>query len=192
MNRLVLVILAALAGAATLAATAYVPNSEALPVAADWKARADAWFESEDAEARKAQMRGVTRALRQPCKYCHTPDFTGYTDKLSISQQMMALTAEHGVPCGDCHAGKNQLTDLGITSQAMWTIAREKKVFCEECHVKGERFGKLTPAGERYKPEWEKRRASLGAPDPVDAEKTPAEKTPAEKTPAEKTPAPSP
>lgn len=166
MNRLVPLILAGLAAAAALAATAYEPNSEALPVAADWKARADAWFESKDAEARKKQMRAVTRAMRQPCKYCHTPDFTGYTDKLRVSQQMMALTAEHGVPCADCHAGKNQLTDLGVTSQAMWTIAREKKVFCEECHVKGERFGKLTPAGERYQPEWEKRRASLGVPTP--------------------------
>ncbi len=166
MNRLVPVILAALAGIAALAATAYEPNSEALPVAADWKARAGAWFESADNEARKKQMREVTRALRQPCKYCHTPDFTGYTDKLLISQQMMALTAEHRVPCGDCHAGKNQLTDLGVTSQAMWTVAREQKVFCEACHVKGERFGKLTPAGERYKPKWEKRKASLGVPAP--------------------------
>ena len=157
-----------------LAAVTYEPKNDPLPVQADWHARAEAWFEATDAEARKKEMRAATSALRQPCKYCHTEDFTDYTERKLIGQQMMALSAEHGVPCGDCHAGKNTLTPLGVDAQAMWVVSRERKVFCDACHVKGTRFEKLTRKGRRFKPEWKKHRAVIraapaGAPAPAPA-----------------------
>ncbi len=131
------------------------PGPTALPVDADWKARADAWFTATDDAGRRKEMRAVTRALRQPCRYCHTPDFTGYTDKRLISQQMMALSAEHGVECKDCHAGKATLTPLGQKAAPMWTLAREKGVFCGTCHVKHRRFEALTERGQRFRAaEW--------------------------------------
>ena len=50
------------------------------------RARAHAWFESDDLKQRRTQMRQMTRALRQPCKYCHTSGFKGYTDKHKVSK----------------------------------------------------------------------------------------------------------
>lgn len=132
-----------------------------LPVEADWHARAQAWFDSADEKARKQQMRAAGRALKQPCKYCHTKTFDGYTDKLDISRQMLALSAEHQVGCDDCHSGKVEYTELGVVAGAMWQISREQKVFCDHCHVKGARFEKLTKEGDAFQPEWAQRKAAL-------------------------------
>ena len=163
MTALRLTVLAALAACATIAlaeppagtTAAKAPAGAALPIESDWKARADAWFDTSDDAGRRKEMRAVTRALRQPCRYCHTPDFTGYTDKRLVSQQMMALSAEHGVECADCHAGKDALTPLGQKAAPMWALAREKKVFCGACHVKHQRFGALTERGKRFEEaEW--------------------------------------
>ncbi len=143
-----------------LAAHPYTPNDSTVPVESDWKARAAAWFTADDIAGRRQEMRKMTGALRRACQYCHTPDFTAYTDKLTVSRQMMALTAEHGVPCADCHGGRDELTELGRRSQPMWALAVEKKVFCESCHVPKKRFGVLTAEGERFKREewaaWQK------------------------------------
>lgn len=140
--------------------TATPATPEALPVDADWRARAMAWFTAADDAGRREEMRAITRALRQPCRYCHTPDFTGYTEKRLVSQQMMALSAEHGLKCEDCHAGKTELTPLGLSSAPMWALAREKKTFCGTCHVKHARFEQLTEEGRRFEqaewPAWKK------------------------------------
>lgn len=126
-------------------------TAEAVPLEGDWKARADKWFTTVSEKARKKEMRKATKALRKPCKHCHTPDWSGYTDRLDISRQMMALSAEHGVACKDCHAGKkNVLTELGEKAKPMWALSHEKKVFCEECHVPGKRFEVLTKAGKKH------------------------------------------
>jgi len=158
-------------------------QSQALPVQADWTARADAWFTAKDETARRKEMREMTRALRQPCRYCHTPDFTGYTDKQLISQQMMALSAEHAVACADCHTGKNDLSDLGKVSAVMWALSAERKTFCGTCHVKHERFGKLTPEGQTfYETEWRAWKAAYDAratPAPPAAPAAPAPTAPA-------------
>lgn len=142
---------------ATAPASAAPPSTPAatllgpLPVEADWQARASAWFgEAKEEPARRTAMREITKALKEPCRYCHTPDWKGYTDKLAISRQMMALSAEHGVPCADCHEGKDALSALGQTAQTMWKIAHEQKVDCGHCHVPGKRFKALTAAGEAF------------------------------------------
>lgn len=123
-----------------------------LPVEAEWGKRAEAWFAGEtDMGKRRKAMRVITRALKQPCRYCHTPDWKGYTDKLGISRQMMALSVEHGVECADCHAGKDAYTEMGQTAQTMWRLAHEKKVECSHCHPKGKQFKTLTAAGEAFK-----------------------------------------
>lgn len=139
---------AAPASAASVASATPQP----LPVDADWKSRAASWFkDAADEPARRKAMRQVTRALKQPCRYCHTPDWKGYTDKLAISRQMMALSAEHGVPCADCHQGKTALSPLGETARTMWRVAQEKKVDCAHCHPVGKRFKALNAAGEAYR-----------------------------------------
>lgn len=120
--------------------------------ALDFKARGEAWFTNHtDATARRAEMRTITAALKQPCRHCHTPAFDGYTDRLPISRQMMALSAEHGVTCADCHVGKTDLTDLGRKSVQMWQLSHEQGVFCDACHLPGAKFEKLSPAGEKFK-----------------------------------------
>ncbi len=123
----------------------------ALPITADWRARAMKWFESDDSKARRKEMRKATRALKQPCRYCHTPDFKGYTEKRLISQQMMALSVEHGVECQDCHAGKDQYTEMGKTAQKMWSLSRKENLFCDGCHTQGTAFKSLTEHGRRFK-----------------------------------------
>lgn len=144
------------------------PPPEPLPIEADWRVRSMAWFDADDEQARRKQMRAITRALRQPCRYCHTPDFTGYTDKRLISQQMMALSAEHGVQCAECHAGRDGLTPLGQTAAPMWALAREKGQFCGTCHVKHRRFEALTEQGQRFRDtEWPAWRKAHGDAAPV-------------------------
>lgn len=141
--------------AGLIAAFPYQPTDRTVPVTADWKTRADAWFKTTTVEGRREEMRTITRALRQACQYCHTPDFTAYTDKLAVSRQMMALSAEHGVTCEDCHGGRDSLTELGQRSASMWSLAIEKQVFCESCHVPQSRFTALTAEGERFRQtEW--------------------------------------
>jgi hypothetical protein len=130
-----------------------VPLKAGAPAAAlDMKARAEAWFsEKTDAATRRAEMRAITAALKQPCRYCHTPAFDDYTDRLAISRQMMALSAEHAVPCADCHQGKSDYTELGRKSVQMWQLSVEQGVLCEHCHVPKKRFEVLTNAGETFK-----------------------------------------
>ena len=150
------------AGAATGGAPAQpeakkaVETAKAAPVESDWSARAQKWFKSADAKDRRKEMRAATRALKQSCFYCHTKGFKGYQDNLLISQQMMALSAEHGVACNECHAGKRELTELGETAQHMWKLVHKKKVFCEHCHTPQKRFAELTEAGKAFKAEGEK------------------------------------
>ncbi|MBV70236.1 MAG: hypothetical protein CMH52_02720 [Myxococcales bacterium] len=125
--------------------------SKAAPVDADWHGRAEKWFTSTDKKERRKAMRQFTRALRKPCRFCHTTDFKGYTDRLLISQQMMALTVEHGVECKDCHAGKDGFTKMGQISKKMWQLVHKKKVFCDNCHVPKTRFQTLTSEGKLFK-----------------------------------------
>jgi nitrate/TMAO reductase-like tetraheme cytochrome c subunit len=142
--------IAALLVAAAPTSTPATPQP--LPVKADWQARAAAWFkDAPDTTAKRKAMRQITKALKQPCRYCHTPDWKGYTDKLLISQQMMALSAEHDVPCADCHAGKTELTALGEKARPMFALARKKVVDCGHCHVPQKKFKALTPEGEAHK-----------------------------------------
>lgn len=158
--RRALALAALLSTAGLIAAHPYTPTDRTVPVEADWKARGDKWFTATDLEGRRQEMRQITKALRQACQYCHTPDFTGYTDKLAVSRQMMALSAEHGVACEDCHVGRDTLSELGQRSAPMWTLAIEKKVFCESCHVPQKRFAELTAEGRRFQreewPQWQK------------------------------------
>jgi len=137
--------------------------AEAIPIDSDWKARADAWFTTTGDKARQKEMRKQTKALRKPCKHCHTRDWEGYTDRLDISRQMMALSAEHGVPCGDCHAGKkDKLTELGTKTKPWWKLSMEKKGFCEHCHVPAKRFEVRTAAGKKYAAEAKKKAKAKG------------------------------
>lgn len=140
------------------------------------KARAEAWFTAkDDANARRAEMRGITGALKQPCRYCHTPAFDDYTDRLDISRQMMALSAEHGVTCAECHAGKRDYTELGHKAAQMWQLSHEQHQLCEGCHVPGKRFEKLSPAGLKFKKtQWKGWAKAHPAPKPPPAAPTSA------------------
>ena len=121
-----------------------------LPIQTDWKGRAEKWFSSTDTAGKRKEMRTITRALKQPCKYCHTPDFKGYTDKHLISQQMMAISAEYQVACSDCHSGKVKMTPMGEIAMNMWKLAHEKKVECNHCHQPGNGFLNLTQEGRSF------------------------------------------
>lgn len=112
--------------------------------------RAQAWFESVDKKKRRLQMRQMTRALKQPCKYCHTAGFKGYTDRYAISLEMMALSAEHDLRCADCHAGKKALTETGIQARKMRKVSQDLGVECTHCHVPSQKFKVLTSDGEIY------------------------------------------
>lgn len=145
-------------------------TDSALPIEADWTTRASAWFTAADEDGRRKEMRAMTRALRQPCRYCHTPDFTGYTAKQRVAQQMMALSAEHGVSCDECHAGKTELTPFGQKAAPMWALARDKKLFCGACHVKHRRFEELNETGKAFRAkEWKAWKAAHPAPAPAPA-----------------------
>ena len=113
------------------------------------RARAHARFESTTSN-NATQMRQMTRALRQPCKYCHTSGFKGYTDKHKVSLEMMALSAEHSIRCDDCHAGKTDLTDRGNKARQMMSLSKEMGVNCEHCHLPASQFKSLTPSGRDY------------------------------------------
>lgn len=123
----------------------------ALPVESDWAARAEAWFKDAKSKPdRRKAMRQITKALKQPCRYCHTPDWKGYTDKHLISRQMMAISAENDVACADCHMGKVEMTPLGEKSRVMWALARSKAVDCAHCHLPKARFKTLNQAGKAW------------------------------------------
>lgn len=134
------------------------PIEEALPIEADWRARAMAYLKSPDTKGKRKEMRKATRALKQPCRHCHTPDFQDYTPKRKIAQQMMALSVENGVDCADCHTGKTELTALGKKALPMWEVAREQGVFCDACHQPTTKFAKLTERGARFQAEQEKKK----------------------------------
>ena len=142
----------------------------------DWHERAEKWFTSKDEKDRKAQMKEASRALKRPCKNCHTEDFEGFVDddRKLLTQQMMAVAVENGVECKDCHAGKDKMTELGDKATKMYEVAREKKVVCEECHKPNKsKFEDLTEKGQKYKDEMEaKKKAAEGgvaAPPPPSA-----------------------
>ncbi|MCA9538506.1 MAG: NapC/NirT family cytochrome c [Myxococcales bacterium] len=143
-----------------LLAAAPPPAAEPLPIEADWRPRALAWFSTTNDEGRRKEMRKATKALRQACRYCHTPDFTDYTDKRLIAQQMMAMAAEHGVDCEDCHEGRGQFTALGRQSSDWWRVSRDEKLGCEACHTPKTRFVELTERGRA----WQKARPQPAAP----------------------------
>ena len=128
-------------------------KSNALNIESDWQARALKWFSSTEPKVRRKDMRRATKALKRPCSYCHSKDFRSYKENRLISQQMMAMSVEHGVQCIDCHAGKAEMTPMGKTAQHMWTLAQKKGVFCDHCHVPKTRFSQLTPAGKAFKAE---------------------------------------
>lgn len=123
----------------------------------DWQARSMAWFKSapDDKKGQRKEMRQATRALRKACKHCHSTDFKRYKDNRLISQQMMALSAEHDVKCGDCHSGRETLTEMGEASVAMFELSRKKQVSCEHCHPIGKRFETLNVEGKAQKKAWE-------------------------------------
>ena len=118
---------------------------------AQLQARASAWFKTSDKKSRRKEMRVMTRALKQPCKYCHAAGFKGYTDRHKISLEMMALSAEHDVACKDCHLGKKALSRLGNIAKRMETISRQEKAECNDCHVQKAKFKSLTTRGNVYK-----------------------------------------
>jgi len=108
----------------------------AAPIESDWRARSLKWFKASTIPKQRKEMRAASRALKKPCKYCHTKDFKGYTAKRLIAQQMMALSAENDVGCHDCHAGRGAFTELGRKAKPMWKLVHHKKVFCDHCHIK--------------------------------------------------------
>lgn len=112
--------------------------------------RAQAWFESDDKKKRRLQMRQMTRALKQPCKYCHTAGFKGYTDRHTVSLEMMALSAEHDLRCDECHAGKKALTETGKQARKMKQVSQDLGVQCTHCHIPLQKFKLLTSEGEIY------------------------------------------
>ena len=126
-------------------------ESRVLPLESNWHERASQWFDQADPKSRRKQMRQMTRALKQPCRYCHTPDFKDFTDKKLISQQMMAISAEHDVACKECHLGKKALSELGKTAQKMWLLSIQKGVSCEHCHKPKTKFKVLTSTGKNFK-----------------------------------------
>ena len=132
-----------------------VGRTEPLPTPADafeqLRKRASAWFKSTDKKARRKEMRAMTRALKQPCKYCHTAGFKGYTDRHKISLEMMVLSVEDDVECKDCHIGKTELSPMGQIAKTMQSIAEKEDAHCNDCHNERSKFKLLTPRGEQYK-----------------------------------------
>ena len=126
---------------------------------APWWRRALAWYAPPPAPPntpapltdthKRAQMRQLSRDLGRGCYGCHERGFKGYTDRGLISAQMMAISAEHGVGCGECHLGERGLSELGARSLLMWRYTYEAGLDCADCHPQGERFKALTPRGER-------------------------------------------
>ena len=131
------------------------PESLAAPTDAfeQLRLRASAWFKSTDKKARRKEMRAMTRALKQPCKYCHTAGFKGYTDRHQVTLEMMALSVEHDVECKDCHLGKDALSSMGTIAKGMELLAKQEAASCGDCHVQKAKFKTLTPRGKKYKDE---------------------------------------
>lgn len=131
-----------------------------LKVPTDWQARAMAWFSSDphDKKALRKEMRKAGKAIKRPCRYCHTRKFAGYQANRLISQQMMALSAEHDVGCADCHGGRTSFTKMGKAAKDMFELSRRKQVFCEHCHVKKKQFEELTKAGKKQEADWKRER----------------------------------
>ena len=121
------------------------------PIESNWRDRALKWFKTATPKERRKEMRAVSRALKKPCKYCHTRDFKGFTQNRLITQQMMALSTEHGVECSECHAGRGKFTSLGEKARPMWKLVHRKKVFCGHCHTKQSKFQELTVQGKAFK-----------------------------------------
>ena len=115
-----------------------------------WRSRALSWYQSDDLRERRAQMRSMIRPLRRSCYYCHTKNFKGYVEaRYMISLQMMAISAEQGVSCAECHIGRRGLTELGAKSLIQWRMAHEEGRDCRDCHLPQGRFRKLNQRGER-------------------------------------------
>ena len=129
------------------------PQSLAAPADAfeQLRVRASAWFKTTDKKSRRKEMRAMTRALKQPCKYCHSQGFRGYTDRHKISLEMMVLSVENDVECKDCHIGKTELSPMGLIAKRMEKIAKQEGADCSDCHNEKSKFKSLTPRGELYK-----------------------------------------
>lgn len=113
-----------------------------------WRKRALSWYKTPDVLSRRRQMRDMSRPLKRPCYYCHTRSFKGYVDETYlISLQMMAISAEQGVRCAECHQGKRGLTALGAKSLIQWRSSVERGQDCNDCHQPQGRFQTLTPEG---------------------------------------------
>ncbi len=172
--------LAALGLGSVLFAAAALADEPLKAPGIDWDARADKWFTApkEDEAARKAQMKEASRALKRPCKFCHTEDFSGFTDdkRKLLTQQMMIVSAENGVECKDCHDGRDKMTELGHDAKKMYDLSREKNVFCDECHQTNKsKFKDLTDKGKKFKEEAEAKQK--GAPAPAAPTPAPAPAT---------------
>ena len=113
-----------------------------------WRERAQAWYRDAEITRRRRQMREMSRPLKRACYYCHTRSFKGYVDETYlISLQMMAISAEQGVSCAECHQGRRALTALGAKSLIQWRYAAESGRDCRDCHRPKGRFRELTAEG---------------------------------------------
>ncbi len=114
-----------------------------------WQQRAQAWYTSQDLKSQRRQMRDMSRPLKRPCYYCHTRNFKGYIDSTYlISLQMMAISAEQGLACKDCHIGQRALNTLGAKSLIQWRYSAKYKKDCRDCHQNQGQFKHLTPQGK--------------------------------------------
>lgn len=139
---------------------------------ADWHAKAERWFTSKDEKERKAQMKEASRALKRPCKNCHTEDFEGFIDEARkvLTQQMMSISFDSGLQCKDCHDGKEKMTELGETAEKMYDLSREKGVYCDECHQTNQsKFKDLSEKGKKFKDEMEAKKKAAGGAAPAPA-----------------------
>ncbi len=137
---------------------------------ADWHAKAERWFTSKDEKERKAQMKEASRALKRPCKNCHTEDFEGFIDedRKVLTQQMMSISFDSGLQCKDCHDGKEKMTELGETAEKMYDLSREKGVYCDECHQTNQSmFKDLSEKGKKFKDEMEAKKKAAGGAAPA-------------------------
>lgn len=114
-----------------------------------WKQSAQTWYISSSLVDKRRQMREMSRPLKRPCYYCHTRNFKAYVESTYlISLQMMAVSAEQGVKCKDCHQGQRGLTELGAKSLIQWRYAVKHHKKCSDCHAPNGRFKKLTSEGK--------------------------------------------
>ena len=93
-------------------------------------------------------MRALTKAVGRGCYGCHKKGFRGYNDKGLISAQMMAISAEHDLPCEGCHVGARGLTSLGGRALLMWRYSVLEGLDCADCHPKHTGFKELNALGE--------------------------------------------